>query len=156
MMKVSRKSWHYRLTRYLGGVWTVFFEDNPWAAFKFVFKPGYTTYQPKPRSLCLYFWRVVGLMLLFPAFWVSVLLASVVTALVLIGYGVMYPAIWFVRRQKEKNRAARRALEKRYLNGEISWDEWQGIRRREKKEGLFVAFLKAKKQKVCPLIELED
>ena len=148
---VKADTWHFRLYSFL---LRLFNEDVP-----------------KRVSLCKYFWTTVGLGLavaflslavLFVAFTtipaIPVLLLaifdvievpeeSVVSAWVIFGvleiliaifFGIWYSIKKFVRYRKHK----------KWLN---TLDDNQ-----EKEDSLFVAYVKAKKSKLCPILEIED
>lgn len=106
-MKISTKSWHMRLARFL--------------------QPSY-----KPRNLCQHFWMIVG-MTLFGL----VAGAAVIVCLPGIAAGALLYGIW------EGGKWLRNKLLKRES-------------RPPKPPGLLVSYLKAKKEKFCPLTELED
>lgn len=96
-MKISKKSWHYRLHNATGII---------------------------PRNLCWYFWK-------------TVLLAAL---LVLFGWmiAIIVGIVWVVAKAQSK------------------WEEWFPYKYEvyvEKEPGLVRAWLKAKKDKVCPTLE---
>lgn len=155
-MKVSRNSWHYRLYRYFFNLWSVSFNDDPWEGIKYALRIRKSHYtNPRPTSLCSYFWSVVGVTLLVPVW----LLFLLIIGLAIVLFAVL--AAWWllpVLKIKEKNREEIERLENELYAGEISWDEyWRRKRQLETKTpNLFLSFLKAKKDKVCPLIKLVD
>jgi fatty acid desaturase len=123
-MKVSRKSWHYRLHVF---VWTMFDLDHggPIAYFE----DGYRN-NHKPRSLCTYFWSTAILTLLFPIWGFLLLLVLLILSVIFL------LVIWPHRKYRSVRPKAPSA--------------------KNKEPGLVKSFVKAKKSKVCPLIEVTD
>jgi len=127
-MRVSRHSWHYRL-------WRV------------------EQMKAHPTSLCPYFWAVVARLV------VCLLGAAIPIALV-----VLYVVAWI-------NHPAETAVDTAVIAGggvslvaAIALSEWSDRRRQRRLYGptvirepnVFTSFVKAKKERVCPRIELVD
>ena len=138
-MTISRRSWHYR-------VWV-------WGR----------THKRQPTSLCPYFWGVV-VRLLGPTaigaaliwgmvywattdrdFWRDLWFTVVVVAVYVVGLGLAAIGTREVGRFHDRRRERRRAA---ILAGPLP--------RAPKPPSLLLAFLKAKKAKLCPRITLED
>lgn len=137
-MLLSRSTWHYKLYNYL---WNVI-DDGP----KIPFRGSRTENQPK--TLCRYFWFTTLMTVFVPL--VGVILAAV--ALIVIA---LLPIWWFPL--------------KRFKRIDAAWDEYKAgygpkpVRNfagfkttKAQKSNLLIAFLKAYKQKHCPLITLVD
>lgn len=87
-MRVSRKSWHYKVYRYFRN----FYEDGPILPFRGQ-RTNYT-----PKSLCSYFWSTFLFVAIFP-----LVLGALAAAT--IGFFVTSP-IWYplVRRHERRKR----------------------------------------------------
>ena len=123
-MKVSRKSWHYRLM--------VFLNSKPW-------------YQ---TNLCGYFWELMACLF----FKIPYLLAIVVTAVILSPVwlplvGLVALFCWVSEKLDERDRRLKKEA------GIHPWDDWP---QEMKHPGLIRSWLRAKKEKICPMIEYED
>ena len=133
MLKIKKSSWHYRL-------WA-FTHEHP--------------ERVKPTNLCRYFWRIFFTITLPAALIVAALIGigallwvmfqNPVPTLIVLGsialfLGFIFFAAWQERHRKRK-RAARALIEP---------DP------EPKDPNPFTEFLKARKQKVCPLIEVVD
>lgn len=133
-MKVSRSSWHYKLYNFLWNAWE--------KAGGMGWVVDYVTERRKPRlhaqhypnSLCAYFWFVVLSLIGVPALFLSLtfvtLLCSPFLVLVLL-------TIYITDKRDERRKA-------------------NGTYNKYKEPGLLSQFVKAKKSKVCPVIELVD
>lgn len=133
MMQINSKSWHYRLWR--------FGRESP---------------SSKPRDLCRYFWHLAL---------VKVLLPALLAAMVLIGIGTLAVIVWknpivtgivlgsiimavaafvgimlFVKWRIKQNK-------RRYVGAAPSGEP-------RRKPNVLLAYLAARKHKVCPLIEV--
>lgn len=125
-MKVNTKSWHYK-------IWVASFMNSlPW----------------KTTTLCNYFWRVV----LFSLMWFVIGSLALGGAGSFIYYGLYktYVGWMFIAS----------VLSVLLLVQGIKWstnailDWYDGRPPRE--PGLFMQYMKAKKQKLCPIIEFEE
>lgn len=137
MLKVRKTSWHYRLWR-LG-------RENP---------------RSQPKNLCQYFWHIALLKVLLPATLASFVLLGVgaliwviwghplatglivLSALVAIAIGV--GAVVLIRKAVEAHQA--RSYKRKITRAP----------RPPKEPSLFWAMVKARKAKMCPLIEVID
>lgn len=151
--EVSKKSWHYRLNK--------LFRNEP---------QGTT-------SLCKYFWSTVLAPLKFLATWTGI----IALALFLIGtfgIGLFYLVGWmFIGLLNVIHvipdgffNLQRGVFDWKFIPASIvidligvclyfGWNKWQNrtITKKEPKEdSLFVAYVKAKKRKICPLITFKD
>jgi len=137
MMKVSKHSWHYRL-------WSLGRDSSS-----------------RPRNLCKYFWHIALIKVLFPlvvAFFVllgvglllwviwghpiqTAAVILVALGIVLLGFGLFkLLQMWGERRE-----------EARYAASLVPTPP-----KPKKQPGVLRSFIKAKKQKACPLIEVVD
>lgn len=156
-MKISKQSWHYRIVRH--GVFGGFFETNPSAV---------------KRTLCAYFWQVVW-RLIEILVWIPFLVGGVIFCMtggviclwqhffVLSGgndltsvfqiFGVIGAAIWtflffsllFAFYFGVLHPRLLAFKEKRKDDGNCD----------HKEPGLIASYLKAKKQKICPMLEFK-
>lgn len=120
-MKVSKKSWHYRLHNAVISLY-VFCHDGPEGPWRFI--TGERT-NHAPKSLCGYFWSTLVLTLFLPVF---VLFFAIAVAIV---FGVVVPLsrLWATYRHFRPKKVA---------TGDPLVRTW----------------VKARKAKVCPQIEL--
>ena len=137
---ISRNSWHYRM----------------WSA-------GRSSYD-RPRNLCRYFWYIfgqvaillflaglalVGLGALLYAFVTKPVTSFIVTGSIILGIGLLWVLIYgmikYFRRMEEKDRQHLEALRR----GEIPHPK-------PKEPSALRLWLKARKEKYCPLIEVVD
>lgn len=130
-MKVNRNSWHYRLWK--------FGRDSPRA---------------KPRDLCHYFWHIALIKVLFPL---------TVIAFALLGVAYVCLTIW--RNPFETAIVLVMTIViVAFIAGVVIWFKRKEEREVEEKLGLRPAkepsvvrqYLAARKQKLCPLIEVVD
>ena len=139
-MQISRKSWHYRLYNFNWNFWKDFPEywfqtvaskfggDKPWP------------HEYHPKSLCRYFWFTLLSTLVAPIvalamfFFLFVILLGALPVL-----GVMY--LWDDAHAYGRQRR---------------WAQSGGPQTTKPRAGLVVEYIKARKQKVCPIIELVD
>lgn len=130
-MKIKTNAWHARFIR---ATWCEMFDAD------------------MPRSLCSYFWILV-----FSTVF-SVLLSALALALSPI-LGPVLGAVWLYGRWEEwKKEQQAREYEAAKREGRL--DEYNAKyfgkkEKKRKKPGLLRSFIKAKKQKVCPLIQYE-
>lgn len=123
----------------------------------------------RPRNLCKYFWHIV---LKVVAFLIVVGLALTgvgsllwliithpteffgMTALVAIGIGVVIGALWLggilYERHLVKKELRKLAFQKKLAEG------WTPPPKKKRKPSVVMAFLRARKAKYCPLIEVVD
>ena len=110
-MKINKRSWHYKLM-------TTFFAG-----------------EPHPRSLCLYFWKVMFcLFVLCP-------ITAILTPIALVVWPIAVGIEW----------AEGKYYDWKY--GEWTLDGALDYRENAKPDGLFVSYYKAIKDKVCPILE---
>lgn len=134
-MKISKKSWHYRLIDFAG--W-----DHP-------------------RSLCAYFWFVVFAPIKILVFALAALLAVVVCVGPFAQLVIDAPFVWvlfggtldvalltalLIHLVMERRYQARH---ERIMRGENIWA------RKERKPSLLREWLRAKHEKVCPMLEFD-
>lgn len=127
---VSRKSWHYRLYNFTQNFMRsagVGMVLNSIAEKRLAYDRDY-----KPKNLCRYFWSTVLGVITFPLFVVlTVLLLLFILICVAICYPVFKLVDWLIDRKRQSSDAP--------------------------PQSNFVAeFIKARKAKVCPLIETKD
>lgn len=138
-MTINPQSWHYRLYRY---IWNL--KDGPPAL-----RPGYERARaPLPRSLCPYFWSIVFGLIGVAIFGVVILVVEgvlIVAAAVL----VACRALGGASASTGWSRFARR------VKG-VSVPELEPKKAKVKRPSLLGSAVRAQKDKVCPLIELED
>ena len=134
-MRVSRKSWHFRLYITLISFWT----EGP-----DIVRGARSSHRPK--NLCRYFWTIVAMFLSTPLWALLALLFAIVL------YCVLIPIVWLWEdvlgpgrmRRQEKRKAKRAALRAQRMNMP------------PKEPGIVISYLKARKQKACPIIEVVD
>lgn len=127
-MKVKRSSWHYKLYCFWRQSWD-WDSYSPFEAFELLVRRS-SLRSYAPNSLCRYFWFILG--------------ATVVSSLVLLALNVVIVLVcllgWPVAVVAEK---------------------WADRRTRKygdtpRSPGLLRSFVKAKKSRICPLIEVVD
>lgn len=118
-MKVSKKSWHYRLLHQT-------MEGCP--EFEY-------------NNLCSYFWAVVSTLIVKIPIIIFLALILVVTSPI---WGVVCLGFYLYDRRDRRLRKSA---------GLNPWQDWPEP---EKEPSLLRAWLRAKKEKVCPMIEYED
>jgi len=132
-MRISKRSWHYRLYRFIRNI-----PEGP--RYLNPFSRVHRTDYPTPRSLCPYFWTIFLGLVGAATVGIVLAVAAVVAApfYLLWRIGVFAAAAVDVSRislphHKRKTKVAK-----------------------EKHPSLVVAAVKASKDKVCPMIELVD
>lgn len=141
-MKVKRTAWHYKLYCLLRQSWDS--DDGPFTIPLIIIgRSKRRTYQPS--SLCKYFWFTVFNTIAIPI--VLILIAVIGIIIVPPVYAVLFIKDWW----NEPVRVARRR-EKRLAADKKLLEE----SRKVKTPNLFIEFIKARKAKACPLIELVD
>jgi hypothetical protein len=128
-MKVSRRSWHYRL--HVFG-FTVF---NLMDYGPFAYARG-RRYEHQPNSLCGYFWSTLALLWLTP-------ILAICTLIVVIAAAIVGATSVVADKTHNVYRTIRPKAEVE-PNPE------------PQPPGLILSYMKARKQKVCPIIELTD
>ena len=154
-MKISRKTWHYQVLQN-GVLW-----------HSGIYYPS--------KNLCLYFWQVMWC--LFMPIGTALVAFSIPCSLILLaiqqeptGWFVLYAGIGFTATFvgcaailliaanyiSEKRKAAKR---KKILAKHGSYSAYHDYERqkekaKQKQPSLFLSWLKAKKDKVCPIIEV--
>ena len=133
-MKISKRSWHYRWTHF---AW--------WGWIGFLVAPidkGYYQREEKtnvlPQNLCLYFWAVMWSPVWFM---ISTLMVASVVLVWFLWMKLVFKSARFVYHSVRKPDIGDNKPD---MEAPIST------------LGMVVAFIKAKKQKVCPLIQFED
>lgn len=135
-MKVSRRKWHYRWYNRWMNVWDAFGDGGPIKAAKTLIGREKHGRNFEPKSLCTYFWWCV---LAGP---VSLVALSVVSLVIGVFLLIIVPIMWI--KDKIHDRKVRRREE-------------QGLHPKPEKEpSMLTVFVKSRKQKVCPRIELVD
>lgn len=135
-MKVSRRKWHYRWYNRWMNVWGAFGDEGPIkAAMTLVGREKYgRNYTPK--SLCTYFWWCA---LAGP---LTLVALSVVSLLIAVFLLFFIPIMWGKDKIADRNRRRRHE---------------RGLHPKpEKGPSMLTVFVKSKKQRVCPTIELVD
>lgn len=132
-MKISKSSWHYGLYRFIRNVPESPRHLIPWAD---VPRQDY----PVSKSLCPYAWTIfLGLVGVF-----FTALALIVLGAVAAPFFVLYKAARWLDRSV------------RMPEIHLSKRERKPKPRKEKHPSLVLAFVKARKEKACPMIELVD
>lgn len=135
MLKISRRSWHYRLQRYIFSAWTSGIEVLPPPI-------GHNARKNPPVwDLCRYFWFTVLMCFSFPFLVLfGVLLGVFFVLAVIFYYAVFTPWMKFVRTAAATALSLRRA----------------SSRAAAREPGLIKSYIKARKQRVCPMIEIVE
>lgn len=125
-MRVSRHSWHFRYYCF----WrTCTSAESPYMFFDLLRRKESVQGDFYPRSICSYFWFCVFATLFIPLVCVVILIATVL--IVTLG--------WPFFKIHDRNERLREEGKKK-----------------PKTSGVVKTFVKAKKEKVCPLIEMVD
>lgn len=146
-MKVRTNSWHYRLYVAVRRPWPLFQSDTRKKSFwdnkhlvtrevkghRLIGDDSFIDL-PKPKNLCRYFWGTVVAIPWYALQWLPLLFTVAVIV-------IAYPFVMAVRKYND------------YMD---SRPRKSGRGKKTKGLGLFAEFSKAKKQKVCPLIEVVD
>lgn len=137
-MRVSRKSWHYKLYRYIHNITKGPRYLNPFATVT-------RTDAPLPSSLCPYVWMIfLGLV------------GTAVIALLLAAGAAPFGIAWFayigISWLIQRMRAIPWPFHRKQREPRTSSDK----PRKEPRPSLVIEFVKAHKQKVCPMVELVD
>lgn len=127
-MKINRKSWHYRLQRRM---WNTI-----------------------PNNLCSYFWKLI---------WSLIVTSTALTVMAVFILGIVYPLVsyWFSN-EYWKSLSIATWMITLTIATIVGSDElklyYRDKRANEpvKEPSVFVSFVKAKKAKICPLIEFID
>lgn len=141
MLRISRRSWHMRLMET---------QRRPW-------EPPY-----EPRDLCTHFWNVAGVL----ALW-GVLTVAAITVLGAVGVACYWFVVWhLLPHWRAYAGLAVVVAGVVMLTVGALWVADQIDRRRERRRqqqpkpqrspGLLRSWLKAKKARVCPLLEVVD
>lgn len=133
MLQIKTSSWHYRLWRF-----------------------GRESHSSQPRDLCRYFWHLALVKILIPAtiatlalagvaaliwvIWKNPLVAATYTLGGVVGIMILVGIVLMSKKQAEKK-------EDQLITG-------TGKPKVKKKPGLVRQFLKARKAKMCPLIQV--
>ena len=133
-MKISKKSWHYRLIS--------FFYTKP------------------ERNLCAYIQELlISFLMLFCLLFISV------AAVIGLGFGIGYATLYFIGISDIAiwKSILVSVVESLILVGSITLYEKRKVKKlleeiegKEPKESLVLNYIKAKKEKICPLIEFKD
>jgi hypothetical protein len=126
MMVVRADSWHYRLYSF----WNNVYEKGCDSALPSRWRAHPVAVQHKPNSLCSYFWSIVLLTLFSIPAAVFMALVFVPVAYLILGINVLIER----RRAKKRNESP--------------------DKKKARTPKLVVEYLKAKKQRVCPLIQV--
>lgn len=139
-MKISRSSWHYKLYRYIQNIEQGRSYLNPFS------KVTRVDHRP-PKNLCPYVWMIfcglIGALVLS----VVVILCMIIASPFWVVYKV-FQGLWWVCEWID--------AKVRMPHIDINMPEREPRKRRERKPSLVVAYVKARKKKVCPMIELVD
>lgn len=143
MLRINRNSWHYRL-------WSVGRPSNH-----------------KPRNLCRYFWycvfvSVLGLVISGLAFGGLVGLIYLIatnptefaigTGMLILIVGVAAGSVWMIQKMIARKREREEERRRRIREGL----EPPPVPKPPKEPSVLLAFLKAKKERYCPLIQVVD
>lgn len=134
-MKISRRSWHFRL--YIGLI-------SLWSEGTDFFEGARSTHRPK--NLCRYFWTIMVMLISIPIWSVLALAFSFIVGIILVGEWIYRTDTWGKWRRRRRRRDTKCARRLRFEDKE----------RAEKEPSLLVSYIKARKQKACPLIEVVE
>lgn len=134
MKTISKSSWHYKLYRYIGNVLEGPEYLNPWTKAKRKDKA-------LPKSLCPYAWTIflglVGTVALMPIWLLAFTVVLIVTAVIFVASWLNeHVSLSFPERAEKPEKPEKP--------------------KRKKRPSLVASYMKARKQKVCPMIELGD
>ena len=144
-MIVSKKDWHYKLYAF----WMTclnFDRNGPLMLYDLILRKESLDQPNTPPDLCRYFWSIVGLTI------VSIIIFPILTALVAIVFlvgGILYLGTLPVRKYRASETH-------RVRQGKRKQARHEAYLRRQENPGLIWTFIKSKKHRVCPLIELID
>lgn len=151
-MRVSRRSWHYRWFQFLVRPFAATPDAHGWTWWFLGALQVFAAYgEPRrgearlPPSLCGYFWSLVALTALVPMLVFSLVVTFVVGA-VAAGFG--FVAVSAFRTARGALRGSRRGG--RRLLGRPAAPQ------RERFPNPVVEYVKARKRRVCPLIDVVD
>lgn len=146
-MRVKRNSWHWKLYSLMRMSWN----DWPGVVFEIALRKKKLDTRWIPSSLCAYFWFIVASVVAMP-----IALVFIGVSLLIFGITapIWYPIYKYIDRLDEKKSQARVERLRKLREGEISIEEYYA--EPEKGDSLFFSFIKAKKDKVCPLIDVID
>lgn len=130
-MKISRSSWHYRLYRFTRNV-----ERGP--GYLLPWKAGRIDYA-LPSSLCPYAWATVLGLVGVAVLALALAVAAPFYGLYLLGLRLGYQLARIPRRAAPAKKQERPSRELK-----------------ERRPSLAAAFVRARKERVCPMIELVD
>ena len=132
IIKKKKKSWHYKLVKWWG--------------------------MKHSQSLCVYFWQVVASLTVVPLLVLSVILLGVVLFITVITGIIVFPSVLLGVLSTETEEL----LFFTFVGG-LSWTVIFSVlyvlysnRVKHKQPSLIFSYIKAKKDKVCPIIEFED
>lgn len=134
-MKISKSSWHYKLYRYVTNIPSGPQYLNPFG------RDLHRTDKPIPRSLCPYAWSIFLGLVGSALMCLGLAIAAAVAALPYGGYRLLKKIDSYGNPFKFKKGERKPKLEKP---------------EKLKQPSLVASFVKAKKDKVCPMIELVD
>lgn len=135
-MKIKRTTWHYKLYCFTQTFWK---KDGPFFLWEYI-RGQSKPISFQPTSLCPYFWSIVLSCLVIP--FITLLMAIIL----MIAFPCYYLAIaisWPFKRMTKNRKLAKKD------------DIRQGVLT-IKEPSLVTSFIKAKKSKVCPIIEIVD
>lgn len=136
-MKIKRTAWHFRLYCFTQTFWK---GEGPFFLWEYVRGQTKSRFY-EPTSLCPYFWAIV----------LSCLSIPIITVLAILLAVIAFTALAFCWPFKKLFQCSRRAR-KRAKSDDIKW----GVLPTPKEPSLVASFIKAKKSKVCPIIEIVD
>lgn len=141
MLKIKSTAWHYRLYCFWHTVWDT--SELPPITIWELIRGQRKLQRPTPTTLCRYFWFIVLSSVVLTLFSSILVLAGVICGPIIllvgvIGYGIKLLYYRVRRRRRFRRRPA------------SIFDVL------EKEPSLVVEFVKAKKKKVCPLLEVID
>jgi len=135
--KIRKNKWHYRLYKFWWAIWD---GDDPFIFFEVLLRRknwrDYSRSDREPTSLCPYFWFVV-LNTLFLPLLLSLLMIVLVVATICVSPFFLLSEIKDRRRKR------------RIAQGKVK-------PQKPKQPSMLKTFIRAKKRKVCPLIEIVD
>ena len=145
-MEISSKSWHMRLNQYTADLWTknpairkgrVECRKRGWP--EDAIEDYFPWYQYEPQNLCIHFRNTVGALYILPLFLTArflwrYMLRHAVRVIVVVALGLGATSIWVWSK-----RPRRKQLEP------VS-----------KEPSLVFEYLKARKQRICPLITVRE
>lgn len=143
MLKVKENSWHFKLYCFH---WNLLMGDSPFVPFILLARKASLNKKFHPTSLCKYFWFNLLFSLGFPLYTVLIVVGTILLAIIV---GVVFPFFMLGKliHDVHAKHSAKKKM-KRKLEVKTEYET------KEREPSLFFEFIKAKKRKLCPLIEV--